>query len=54
MSTATRSRRKPWVPPRLEMVEIESVWLGHNANPGDADSPTANAIDNNMGPASCS
>ena len=37
--------RKPWVPPRLETAEVESVWAGHNVNPGDADAPTGNFFD---------
>ncbi len=36
--------RKPWAPPRLETVEVESVWQGHETNPGDADSPSGNTL----------
>ena len=42
--------RKPWVPPRLELVEVESVWQGQNVNPGDADSPSANIWDGDILP----
>ena len=45
MSIETRQRRKPWVPPRLNMVNVESVWGGHEVNPGDADSPSRNVPD---------
>ena len=54
MNTATRPRRKPWVPPRLGTTEVESVWSGQAVNPGDQDSPTGNIVDNDIGPVSCS